>query len=367
MYPSELIRVPIVYSLQESSPPTNDTRRNSAQDALQLWETLLFISIVMVVALIGITTLRGIRRRSNSFVAKSMRYRDIWEESGRRLQVEAPTSEHNTALTDFDNSADAQTRVLNQPPVSGSRPVVFVTGGAKRVGRAIVESFAASGCDIIFSYNSSSQEALELLTKVRANGVDCHALKLDLSDEQRATKDAAAFFATLPRLDVIVHNASIYDSTPLDANIGIEASRHFRINALAPLMLTQALAPMLAKSTMKGGGSVICMCDIHAMGRPRPQFTAYSMAKAALTEMVYSLARELAPSVRVNGVAPGVVVWPEAGEFADASEQARYLRRVPLGRAGEPSDAANAVRWLALEATYVTGEIIRIDGGRWIT
>ena len=357
----------IVKSLQESQPHTDGPRRFAAQEALQLWETLLFVSIVMVVALIGLTTLRGIRRRSGSPSAKRTVYRNVWEESAQRIHVEQDPAEVLSNLADFDASADAQTKVFNQPAVSGTRPVVFVTGGAKRVGRAIVESFAASGCDVIFSYKDSAEEALELLTQVRASGVDCHALKLDLSDEHRSAKDVATFFATLPRLDVLVHNASIYDNSPLDANIGIEASRHFRINALAPLLLTQSLAPMLANSTVKGGGCVICMCDIHAMGRPRPQFTAYSMAKAALTEMVYSLARELAPNIRVNGVAPGVVRWPDHGEFTDSTEQAKYLRRVPLGRAGEPSDAANAVRWLALEATYVTGEIIRVDGGRWIT
>jgi pteridine reductase len=90
------------------------------------------------------------------------------------------------------------------------------------------------------------------------------------------------------------------------------------------------------------------------------------MSKAALEEMVRSLARDLAPNVRVNGVAPGVVAWPDSGHESEASEQARYLKRVPLGRAGEPEDAAKAVVWLALDATYVTGDVIRVDGGRWL-
>jgi pteridine reductase len=117
---------------------------------------------------------------------------------------------------------------------------------------------------------------------------------------------------------------------------------------------------------MEGGGSIVAMCDIHAMGRPRKEYLAYSMSKAALAEMVQTLARELAPRVRVNGVAPGVVVFAESGADADPAMQKAYLSRVPLGRSGTPEDAARAVRWLAMEATYVTGEIVRLDGGRWL-
>jgi pteridine reductase len=106
------------------------------------------------------------------------------------------------------------------------------------------------------------------------------------------------------------------------------------------------------------------MADIHAMGLPRSGFSAYAMSKAALVELIRSLARELAPRVRVNGVAPGVVAWPEEGYEADEEAQRAYLKRVALERAGTPEDAAAAVAWLALDATYVTGQVIRLDGGR---
>ena len=132
------------------------------------------------------------------------------------------------------------------------------------------------------------------------------------------------------------------------------------------MLLTKHLAAKLADSPLKGGGAVVALCDMHAMGRPRKDFSAYSMSKAALAEMVQSLARELAPKVRVNGVAPGVVAFPEAGHESDPEMQKAYLSRVPLQRAGTPEDAAEAVRWLALDATYVTGEIVRLDGGRWL-
>jgi pteridine reductase len=136
---------------------------------------------------------------------------------------------------------------------------------------------------------------------------------------------------------------------------------------VAPLILTARLAPLLRESERPGGGSVVAMVDILAMGKPRRDFVAYSMSKAALAEMVRSSARDLAPHVRVNGVAPGVVAWPDAGAEATPEAQERYLRRVPLGRSGTPEEAAEVVRWLALDATYVTGEIIRVDGGRSIT
>jgi pteridine reductase len=103
------------------------------------------------------------------------------------------------------------------------------------------------------------------------------------------------------------------------------------------------------------------------MGRPRKDFAAYAMSKAALVEMVHCLARDLAPQVRVNAIAPGVIAWPEAGYESDPIDQAKYVRRIPLGRAGTPEDAAKVVRWLAFEATYITGEVIRVDGGRWLT
>ena len=110
------------------------------------------------------------------------------------------------------------------------------------------------------------------------------------------------------------------------------------------------------------------MCDIHALGEhgiPRSKdYTSYAMSKAALAEMVRSLARELAPRVRVNAVAPGVALWPESGPDADTAMHNSYLSKVPLARAGTPEECADVVRWLALEATYLTGEIIRIDGGR---
>ncbi|MBZ0173377.1 MAG: SDR family oxidoreductase, partial [Phycisphaerales bacterium] len=133
---------------------------------------------------------------------------------------------------------------------------------------------------------------------------------------------------------------------------------------LSPLALSAALAGALASSPLPGRGAIVAMLDIHAEGLPRAGHAAYAMSKAALGAMVRSLAVDLAPSVRVNGVAPGVVAWPEVGPEADPTMQERYLSQVPLGRAGAPQDAAGAVAFLALDAAYTTGHVLRVDGGR---
>lgn len=242
------------------------------------------------------------------------------------------------------------------------RPVALVTGGARRVGRATCVALARAGCEVHFTYQTSDEEARSL-----ADQLEAHAHAVDLGDLLSVERLAAELMRELPRLDVLVHNASVYAPSPLASVSEDDMLAAYRVNAVAPLLLTRGVLPLLRASTLAGGGSVVCLCDIHALGRPRKGFYAYAMAKAALAEMVRGLALELAPQVRVNGVAPGVVAFPESGYESDAQMQERYLQRVPLGRSGTPEDAAGAVKWLAMEAPYITGEIVRVDGGRWIT
>jgi pteridine reductase len=258
---------------------------------------------------------------------------------------------------------------------AGRRPLALITGGVKRVGLATAVSLARAGCDLLITYRSSQDEAKAAAEHVRgalATGtapsmnetVSIEFGRVDLDDLSATERFAGELGARLAGLDVLVHNASIYGSTPLGELTADEAMRYYRVNALAPLLLSKHLAPRLAESVLPGGGAIVAMLDIHAMGIPRAGHSAYAMSKAALHEMVRTLAKELAPRVRVNGVAPGVVAWPESGDETSAEMQARYLSRVPLARAGTPEEAAEAVRWLALDATYVTGHVIRIDGGR---
>jgi pteridine reductase len=249
----------------------------------------------------------------------------------------------------------------------GSRPLALVTGAARRVGLATALELARSGCDLVITYRGSEREAREAARMLEALGSSAQLERIDLSDLSGAEDWARDLAARLPRLDVLVHNASTYRPTPLAELSAAALLESFQIHAAAPALISRWLAPLLAASTQAGGGAIVAMCDIHALGRPRRDYLAYNLGKAALAELVSSLARELAPAVRVNGVAPGAVAFAEDGPDSNPEMQRRYLSRVPLARTGTPEEAARAVRWLALEATYTTGQIIRVDGGRWLT
>jgi pteridine reductase len=234
------------------------------------------------------------------------------------------------------------------------------------VGRATALELARAGCDVDITFRRSADEAEDTVAALRSLGSVTEAFAFDLDHTENVEAFVSRYHGARDRLDVLVHNASIYQPAPLAELTPEVAERFMRVNAVSPLLLTAGLADLLRKSTQEHGGAVVCMCDMHAMGRPRKDFAPYTMSKAALVEMVRSLALDLAPSVRVTGVAPGVVAFPEEGYESDKAMQERYLSRVPLARAGTEDDAAEAVRWLALEAGYVTGEIIRLDGGRWL-
>lgn len=333
-----------------------------AQNLTLLLLAIIVLGLLVVVGLLVQTLTRWKRRQQTPPPRQRPTKRlDAWEEAGRRA-----ASPSASQLEDGVTGRQA-TEAARGPMMTGERPIALVTGGARRVGRAIAQALAAAGCDVVLTYHTSETEAREVATEITRRGVRASAHCVDMLDANGVDLFASFIQESLPRLDVIVHNAGVYSPTPLDDLTAEEALQQFRVNALAPLVLTARLAPMLRRSERPGGGSVVAMVDIHAMGRPRPDFAAYAMSKAALAEMVTSLARDLAPGVRVNGVAPGVVVWPESGPDSDEASQARYLRRVPLERAGTPEEAAEAVRWLALDAVYTTGQIVRVDGGRWMT
>ncbi|MEM1167256.1 MAG: SDR family oxidoreductase [Planctomycetota bacterium] len=244
------------------------------------------------------------------------------------------------------------------------RPVALITGGARRVGAATARALAARGCDIRVTYRRSARDAERLAGELRVLGAGVRLDHLDLSDRASVDAYAARLAEEVPRIDVLVHNASVYEPSPLDTLTPDGAVEQWWVNAGAPLVLTGGLAPLLGRSVLPGGGAVVCLGDIHAMGRPRQEFAAYLMSKAGVIEMVRALARDLAPRVRVVGIAPGVVVWPEQGYESDRESQQAYVTRVPLARAGTPEDAAEAIAWLALRAEYITGEVVAVDGGR---
>ncbi|GAB4515176.1 MAG: SDR family oxidoreductase [Phycisphaerales bacterium] len=244
------------------------------------------------------------------------------------------------------------------------RPLALITGGARRVGRAIALELARAGCDLIVTYRTSASEAHTLVEQAAAAGARATTEHLDLEDVDAVDAWATALATRLPRLDVLVHNASVYEPCPLDEVTAGRAERDLRVHAISPLLLSARLAPLLRDSPRPGGGCVVCLCDIHAGGLPRRGFAPYAISKAALAELVRSLAIDLAPDARAVGVAPGVVQWPDEGYESDDASREAYLARVPLRRSGTPEEAARLVRFLALESTYITGQIVPIDGGR---
>ena len=246
-----------------------------------------------------------------------------------------------------------------------SRPVVLVTGASRRVGRACALELAAAGCDLVLTYRSSGAECAATAAAARLAGrVAGHAVHVEIEELELGEVRSVEFLARRLEArgcDAIVHNASEYRATPL-GQIGAEdLERMHRVEVVGPLLLTQALRGELSRSRIAGGGAVVFFSDIYALGRPRAGYAAYLLAKAGVRALSEQLAVELAPLVRVNCIAPGVVMWPDG--FPDEAKGA-ILGRTPLGRAGTPEEAARLVRFLVLEATYMTGQTLRIDGGR---
>ncbi|PZO62597.1 MAG: pteridine reductase [Pseudoxanthomonas suwonensis] len=242
--------------------------------------------------------------------------------------------------------------------MSSSAPVALVTGAARRIGAAIARRMHADGYRVLIHYGQSRSDATALaatLNALRADSAD--AVHADLADFDRLPELIAQTVGRFGRLDALVNNASTFFPTPFGSTTPQHWQTLFDSNVRAPFFLAQAAAPHLRASA----GGIVNISDVYAT-RALPQHAAYTMSKAALEQMTRALAVELAPQVRVNAVAPGAILWPENGK-SDAECQA-ILQRVPQARTGSPEDIADAVGWLLGGAGYVTGEIIRIDGGR---
>ena len=241
-----------------------------------------------------------------------------------------------------------------------SAKVALVTGGAKRVGRAIVQKLADEGFDVAFTYLSSEAEAAAFEHDLKSIGRRAMAIRTDLTQPDTAPGAVFdAFKQQFNQLDVLVNNASLFQAARL-GNTTLDMMRNVAaIHVQSPLLLCQKFASMLRSC----GGHVVNMIDLLAE-RPWPDYLIYCASKAALANLTLGLARELAPEVTVNGIAPGVVDWPD--DYPQ-SEREKYLNRVPLARPGTPQDVANLVHFLVTGGSYITGQIIRLDGGRSIT
>jgi pteridine reductase len=242
-----------------------------------------------------------------------------------------------------------------------SGKVVLVTGGAKRVGAAIARRLHREGANLMLHYRGSEREAKALRAELNAARADSVALvQADLLDVHGLPEIVRNTLGRFDRLDALVNNASAFFSTPVGEMTPASWESLIGANLRAPLFLSQAAAPQLKKT----GGAIVNITDIHAE-RPLKGYVIYSVAKTGLAGLTRSLARELAPEVRVNGVAPGAIVWPEDGSWDDLTRQ-RIVSHTLLKRTGEPDDIARAVHYLIAEAPYVTGQIIAVDGGRSI-
>ena len=235
---------------------------------------------------------------------------------------------------------------------------ILITGGALRLGAETARAVHASGMRVIVHYQRSAAAAQALVGKLNDVRADSAlAVAGDLRDPGAITRVVATAAERWGRLDGLVNNASVFRATKVSESTLEDWASIFDVNLRAPFLLAQAAFPWLSRQQ----GAIINLTDIYA-ARPKAGFALYCTAKAGLLGLTRVLAREFAPTVRVNAVAPGAILWPEQGEEA---EQARLLGRTPLGRAGEPVDIAAAVLYL-LRAPYVTGQEIAVDGGRSI-
>ena len=241
-------------------------------------------------------------------------------------------------------------------PLSGKS--VLVTGAARRIGAAIVQAMHAAGANVVIHYRGSGAEAAELCAALNAKRPrSALTLRADLADLNALPQLVERVVSGFGRLDVLVNNASSFYPTPVGEITSAQWDDLIGSNLRAPLFLSQLAAPELKRNH----GLILNLIDIHAL-RPLRHYTVYSVAKAGLATLTRSLARELAPEVRVNGIAPGPVLWPEGDMDPEVKQE--IMERTALKRMGTPDDVARAAVFFAQDAPYITGQILAVDGGR---
>ena len=239
--------------------------------------------------------------------------------------------------------------------------VAVVTGSARRIGAVTATRLHSAGSNVVIHYRGSADDANALISTLNNRRADSAiAIQADLNQDSAADKIVSAAVERWGRLDTLVNNASTFYPTPVGKISGDDVDKLFSSNFRAPLFLSQAAAPFLAANK----GSIVNMIDVHA-SRPHPAHPVYCSAKAALLMLTRSLAVELAPDVRVNGIAPGSILWPEGDAELTDKNKTSILDGIPLNRNGTPDDIANTIAFLASsDANYITGQIIAVDGGR---
>ncbi|MCU7959759.1 MAG: pteridine reductase [gamma proteobacterium symbiont of Bathyaustriella thionipta] len=241
---------------------------------------------------------------------------------------------------------------------NNTRAVALITGAAHRIGAEISRQLHDCGFDIALHYRSSEDTARQLQDVLQAKRADSVRLFCaDLNEAGACEKLLTEVQQSFGRVDALINNASSFYPTPMGSISEVQWQDLIGSNLRAPLFLSQAAAPLLRASK----GCIVNIVDVHAQ-RPLKNHTVYSVAKAGNVMLIKSLARELGPDIRVNGVAPGAILWPEQALSED--EKDIILQRTALKRSGTPEDIAKTVRFLVAEAHYITGQIIPVDGGR---
>jgi len=236
---------------------------------------------------------------------------------------------------------------------------VLITGGAKRVGAEIARELHAAGANLVIHYRKSSKEAEALAEELNGTrGKSAAIVPGELLEIEKLPVLVEFAVRSFGGLDVLINNASTFYPTKIGEITPQAWDDLLGTNLKVPTFLSQAAAPALRKTR----GLIINIVDIHAL-RPLRDHTVYCTAKAGLHMLTRSLAKELGPEVRVNGIAPGPILWP-SGQQADKAKQAKIIERTILKRMGSPSDIAQTVLFLAAHAPYITGQIIAVDGGR---
>ena len=235
---------------------------------------------------------------------------------------------------------------------------VLITGAARRVGAAIARELHAAGANLVIHYRHSANDAGELVASLEsARAGSAISVQADLLDLAKLPRLVDAAVKRFGGLDVLVNNASTFYPTPVGEITAAHWDDLLGSNLKAPLFLSQAAAPALRERR----GLILNLVDIHAQ-RPLRHHTVYCAAKAGLHMLTRSLAKELAPEIRVNGISPGPVLWPEHG--GDEAMRAKIIQRTLLQRMGTPEDIARMALFLAASAPFITGQIIAVDGGR---
>ena len=236
-----------------------------------------------------------------------------------------------------------------------NHPVAIITGSAQRIGKALAQALHAQGYNLVLHYfNTSAAPLADTLNALRPNSVTL--IQADLNNPDASAKIIEHAINIFKQIDVLVNNASSFYPTPIGAATQQNWHDLFNTNATAPFFLCQAAAPFLALQK----GCIINIADIYAQ-TPKRNHTLYCMAKAANTMLTKSLAIELAPNIRVNGIAPGAALWPN-NQPPQNEESA--LAEIPLGRVGGAQAMVETILFLINSATYITGQIIPVDGGK---